>query len=69
MITFENVLEIVTKLSREQQEMLIEIVRKRMIEARRQEILTECQEALAEYRNYLLKLGKDYLAKFPATKH
>ncbi len=50
MITFENVLEIVSKLPREQQEMLLEIVRKRMIETRRQEIMAECQEALAEYR-------------------
>lgn len=55
MITFENVLEIVTQLPREQQEMLIYIVRQRMIEARRQEILEECQEALAEYRTGKLK--------------
>ncbi len=55
MITFENVLEIVSQLPREQQEMLIEIVRKRMSEARRQEIMTECQEALAEYRTGKLK--------------
>ena len=50
MITFENVLEIVSQLPREQQEMLLEIVRKRMIETRRQEIMAECQEALTEYR-------------------
>ena len=50
MITFENALEIVSKLPREQQEMLIEIVRNRMIEARRQEIMEESQEALTEYR-------------------
>ncbi len=55
MITFENVLEIVSQLPREQQEMLIEIVRKRMIEARRQEIMAECQEALGEYRTGNLK--------------
>ena len=50
MITFENALEIVSQLPREQQEMLIEIVKKRMIEDRRQEIMAECQEALREYR-------------------
>ena len=50
MITFENALEIVSQLPREQQEMLIYIVKKRMIEARRQEIMAECQEALTEYR-------------------
>ncbi len=50
MITFENALDIVSQLPREQQEMLIEIVRKRMIEDRRQEIMAECEEALIEYR-------------------
>jgi hypothetical protein len=55
MITFENVLEIVTQLPREQQEMLIEIVKKRTIEARRQEMLEECREALAEYQTGNLK--------------
>ncbi len=50
MITFENALDIVSQLPREQQEMLIEIIRKRMIEDRRQEIMAECQEALTEYR-------------------
>ena len=55
MITFKNVLEMVTQLPREQQEMLVEIVKKRTIDARRQEILEECQEALAEYQTGNLK--------------
>jgi hypothetical protein len=50
MITFENALELVSQLPREQQEMLIEIVKKRCVEVRRQEFLRECQEGLAEYR-------------------
>jgi hypothetical protein len=50
MITFENALELVSQLPREQQEMLIEIVKKRNVEGRRQEFLRECQEGLAEYR-------------------
>jgi hypothetical protein len=50
MITFENALEVVSQLPREQQEMLIEIVKKRCVEVRRQEFLRECREALAEYQ-------------------
>ena len=41
--------------------MLIYIVKKRMIEARRQEIMAECEEALTEYRT-----GK--LQGMPATQ-
>ncbi|MCA2642756.1 MAG: hypothetical protein EWV49_19480 [Microcystis aeruginosa Ma_QC_Ch_20071001_S25] len=51
MITFENALELVSQLPREQQEMLIEIVKKRCVEVRRQEFLRECQEGLTEYRS------------------
>ncbi len=50
MITFENALDVVSQLPREQQEMLADIIKKRAIEVRRQEIMEECQEALAEYR-------------------
>ena len=50
MISFENALELVSQLPREQQEMLIEIVKKRCVEVRRQEFLRECQEGLTEYR-------------------
>ncbi|NEP14193.1 MAG: hypothetical protein F6K14_29165 [Symploca sp. SIO2C1] len=45
MITFENALEVVSQLPREQQEMFIEIVKKRSAEARRQEMIEECREA------------------------
>jgi hypothetical protein len=55
MITFEKVLEVVSQLPREQQEMLIEIVKKRTAEARRQEMIEECREALAEYQTGKLK--------------
>ncbi|MCZ8117549.1 MAG: hypothetical protein O9295_05645 [Microcystis sp. LE18-22.4A] len=50
MITFENALELVSQLPREQQDILIEIVKKRCVEIRRQEFLRECQEGLKEYR-------------------
>ncbi len=50
MITFEKALEVVSQLPREQQEMLIEIVKKRSAEARRQEMIEECREALEEYQ-------------------
>jgi hypothetical protein len=55
MITFENVLDAVSQLSIEQQEILIDILRKRNAEARRKEILKECREGLAEYRSGILK--------------
>ena len=55
MITFENVLDLVSQLPREQQEMLIDIVKKRGAEARRQEMIEECREALAEYQEGKLK--------------
>ena len=55
MITFENALEVVSQLPREQQEMLIEILKKRSTELRRQEMVEECREALAEYQTGKLK--------------
>lgn len=54
-ITFENVLEAVSRLPREQQEILADIVKKRCLEMRREEILQESREALAEYREVNLK--------------
>jgi hypothetical protein len=50
MITFENALEMVDQLPIEQQEMLVDIIQKRHAEVRRREIIQECREALAEYR-------------------
>ena len=55
MITFENALEVDSQLPREQQELLADIVKKRTTEVRRQEIRSECREALAEYRTGHLK--------------
>jgi len=55
MITFENALEVVSQLPREQQELLADIVKKRAAEVRRLEIRSECREALAEYRAGNLK--------------
>lgn len=55
MITFENALEVVSQLPREQQELLADIVKKRAAEVRRLEIMEECREALAEYRTGNLK--------------
>jgi hypothetical protein len=54
-MTFENVLEAVSRLPREQQEILADIVKKRCLEMRREEILQESKEALAEYRAGNLK--------------
>lgn len=50
MITFEKVLDLVSQLSIEQQQLLIDIIKKRNAEVRRQEIVEECREALSEYR-------------------
>ncbi len=55
MITFENALDVMSQLSIEQQEILIDILRKRNAEARRKEILAECREGLAEYRSGILE--------------
>lgn len=54
MITFESALDAVSQLSIEQQEILIDILRKRNAEVRRKEILEECREGLAEYRSGVL---------------
>ena len=55
MITFESALDAVSQLSIEQQEILIDILRKRNAEATRKEIFEECHEGLAEYRSGVLK--------------
>ncbi|WP_103669457.1 hypothetical protein [Pseudanabaena sp. BC1403] len=55
MITFESTLDAVSQLSIDQQEMLIDILRKRNAEVRRREILEECHEGLTEYRAGVLK--------------
>jgi hypothetical protein len=55
MITFENALDAVSQLSIDQQEILIDIIRKRNNELRRKQILEECREGLVEYRSGVLK--------------
>ena len=54
MITFESALDAVSQLSIDQQEILIDILRKRNAEVRRRQILEECREGLAEYRSGVL---------------
>ena len=49
-ITLDTVLDTVMELPLEQQEMLLDIVRKRHIERRRQEIARDAQESLAAFR-------------------
>ena len=55
MITFEDALDVVSQLSMEQQEELIDIIKRRNAEVRRRQILEECREGLAEYRSGTLK--------------
>ncbi len=55
MITFESALDAVSQLSIDQQETLIDILRKRNAEVRRRQILEECREGVAEYRSGVLK--------------
>jgi hypothetical protein len=55
MITFEDALDVVSQLSVEQQEELIDIIKRRNAEVRRRQILEECREGLAEYRSGTLK--------------
>ncbi len=55
MITFADALDVVSQLPIEQQEELIDIIKRRNAEARRRQILEECREGLAEYRSGVLK--------------
>jgi len=54
MITFESALDAVSQLSIDQQETLIDILKKRNAEVRRRQILEECREGLIEYRSGVL---------------
>ncbi len=56
MITFESALDAVSQLSLDQQEILIDILRKRNAEVRRRQILEECHEGLTEYHSGVLKV-------------
>jgi tryptophan 2,3-dioxygenase len=50
MVTLENVLELANQLTDEQQEMLYEIVRKRLYESRRKQIIKDCHVAIDEFK-------------------
>ncbi len=54
-ITLDRTIEMAMQLSFEQQEMLLEIIRKRHIEARRDEIARDAQASLAAFRAGHLK--------------
>ena len=56
MKTFEQALDLVNELPLEQQELLIEIVKKRTIEMHRQELVKSSQEAFAEFKSDNLKV-------------
>jgi hypothetical protein len=49
-LAFGEVLEVVNKLSLEEQETLIEVVRRRVIERRREELAKEIQDAQKEFQ-------------------
>ena len=49
-MTFAEILDAIGKLDLDEQESLIEIIRQRMIEKERQQILTDIDEAHREYR-------------------
>ncbi|HEY9703117.1 MAG TPA: hypothetical protein V6C58_11760 [Allocoleopsis sp.] len=55
MNTFEQVLDLVTELPLDQQEILIEIVQHRTAQMRRKELAAESQTALVEFRKGNLK--------------
>ena len=49
-LAFGEVLEVVDRLSLEEQERLIEVVRRRVIERRREELAKEIQDAQKEFQ-------------------
>lgn len=55
MVTLDQAIDTVLELPPEQQEMLLEIIHRRQVEARRQEIARDAQHALAAFRAGMLK--------------
>ena len=55
--TFDALLSSIEQLTPEQQETLIEIIRKRLFEARRHEIATSAKETMKAYRAGKAKRG------------
>ena len=56
-LTFNDLLEAITRLSSDEQEMLAEIVRKRVIEQRREEISRNAKTAREQYLKGELRRG------------
>lgn len=55
MATFNEVLESVEELSLEEKNILVEILQKRLIEQRREQLFNEVTEAIEEYESGKLK--------------
>jgi hypothetical protein len=51
----DNAIDTASRLPPEQQEMLVEILRRRHLEARRLEIATDARQAIAMFRDGILK--------------
>ena len=69
MVTLEDAILTVNQLSIEQREMLLEIVKNQMIEARREEIAQDAKEAIAAFHRGELKpqpMGKS-ISELQAT--
>ena len=69
MVTLEDAILTVNQLSIEQREMLLEIVKNQMIEARREEIAQDAKEAIAAFHHRELKpqpMGKS-ISELQAT--
>ena len=56
-ISFDNMLDSVSKLPVEEQLMLAEIIKKRIIEQRRKELANSVKESIKEYNNGKAKTG------------
>ena len=56
-ISFDNMLDTVSKLPVEEQLMLAEIIKKRIIEQRRKELANSVKESLEEYNGGKAKTG------------
>jgi hemerythrin len=50
MVTLENVLELANQLTDEQQKMLSEIVKKRLHDTRRKQMIQDCHDTLIEFK-------------------
>lgn len=56
-ISFDNMLDTVSKLPVEEQLMLAEIIKKRIIEQRRKELAASVKESIEEYKSGKAKTG------------